>query len=159
MSSTDPLLQLEYHRQFTHSLVFILRRPLCAIAFWLVRRHMSFKAIWLRHLLATQRSLLDAALPTGHYSGRFLIRGLRGIPFQSWTRCLHPLLGFVIAAELKIPVHEPPWHGLGSLLSIDRYDSKNELSLPLKHLQSREDTPAVVSVKPSFGNLLLENSL
>ena len=33
-SSTDPLLQLEYHRQFTHSLIFIpFGAALCAAAF------------------------------------------------------------------------------------------------------------------------------
>ena len=34
-SSTDPLLQLEYHRQFTHSLIFVpFGAALCALAFW-----------------------------------------------------------------------------------------------------------------------------
>ena len=46
-SSTDPLLQLEYHRQFTHSLMFIpIGAAICAVVFWsFVRRHMNFRAI------------------------------------------------------------------------------------------------------------------
>ena len=51
-SPTDPLLQLEYHRQFTHSLLFIpIGALVCAVAFWpFVRHHMSFKPIWLAAL-------------------------------------------------------------------------------------------------------------
>ncbi|NCG05712.1 MAG: metal-dependent hydrolase, partial [Gammaproteobacteria bacterium] len=67
-SSTDPLLQLEYHRQFTHSLVFIpIGALVCAVAFWpLVRRHMSFKAVWFTALVGyATHGLLDACTTYG----------------------------------------------------------------------------------------------
>ena len=47
-SSTDPVLFLEYHRQFTHSLFFIPFGALIVAApiFLLVRKHLSFKTTY-----------------------------------------------------------------------------------------------------------------
>ena len=67
-SATDPLLSLEYHRQFTHSLIFIpLGAALCALAFWpFVRRHMSYQQVWLVALVGyATHGLLDACTTYG----------------------------------------------------------------------------------------------
>ena len=67
-SSKDPLLQLEYHRQFTHSLIFIpLGAALCALVFWpFVHRSMSFKAVWITALAGyATHGLLDACTTYG----------------------------------------------------------------------------------------------
>ena len=67
-SSTDPLLFLEYHRQFTHSLIFIpIGAALCALAFWpFLRRTWSFRTIWLVALLGYgTHGLLDACTTYG----------------------------------------------------------------------------------------------
>src|SRR5574340_1451650 len=70
-SSTDPLLVLEYHRQFTHSLVFI---PFGALlvslilwpAFKLSGRLLGFRRIYLYALLGCATSgLLDACTSYG----------------------------------------------------------------------------------------------
>ena len=50
-SSTDPLLSLEYHRQFTHSIVFIpFGGLICAVFLYLLFKKISpfnFKKTWL----------------------------------------------------------------------------------------------------------------
>ena len=48
-SSTDPLLALEYHRQFTHSLLFVpIGALLCAAMLYpIVRKQLSFRKVWL----------------------------------------------------------------------------------------------------------------
>ena len=67
-SSTDPLLSLEYHRQFTHSLIFIpFGAALCALVFWpFVRRHLNFQQVWFIALLGyATHGLLDACTTYG----------------------------------------------------------------------------------------------
>ena len=69
-SSTDPLLFLEYHRQFTHSLVFIpVGGLLCGLVLhWLVgrRRGLSFRQSWLFCTLGyATHALLDACTTYG----------------------------------------------------------------------------------------------
>ena len=53
-SDTDPLLFLEFHRQFTHSLIFIpIGALLCSVVFWpLVRHRLGFFQVWMIALLA-----------------------------------------------------------------------------------------------------------
>ena len=68
-SDTDHLLALEYHRQFTHSLVFIpLGALLCAVLFYalLFRRRMPFKRTYLFCLIGyATHALLDACTTYG----------------------------------------------------------------------------------------------
>ena len=67
-SPTDPLLALEYHRQFTHSLLFIpIGGLLCALAlFWLVRKRVSFAATYAYCCLGyATHGLLDACTSYG----------------------------------------------------------------------------------------------
>jgi inner membrane protein len=74
-SSNDPLLALEYHRQFTHSLFFIpFGSLICAIVFRLVLfwwsafrdKEISFLQLWLYCLFAfASHGLLDACTTYG----------------------------------------------------------------------------------------------
>ena len=68
-SDTDHLLALEYHRQFTHALVFIpLGALLCAMIFYalLLRRRMSFSRTYLYCLIGyATHALLDACTTYG----------------------------------------------------------------------------------------------
>ena len=71
-SSTDPLLFLEYHRQFTHSLVFIpVGGLLCGLVLhWLLgrRRGLTFRQSWLYCTLGyATHALLDACTTYGQY--------------------------------------------------------------------------------------------
>ena len=69
-SSSDPLLFLEYHRQFTHSLVFIpVGGLLCALllhSFYGRRRGLAFRQSWLFCTLGyATHALLDACTTYG----------------------------------------------------------------------------------------------
>ena len=67
-SSTDPVLFLEYHRQFTHSLFFIPFGALivAALIFPLVRKHLSFKTTYAASFFGyATHGLLDACTSYG----------------------------------------------------------------------------------------------
>lgn len=67
-SDLDPLLFLEYHRQFTHSLVFIpFGALLCALVFYpFAKKKLSFKQIYFFSFLAyATHGLLDACTSYG----------------------------------------------------------------------------------------------
>ena len=69
-SSTDPLLVLEYHRQFTHSLLFIpFGALICSLVFYPLianRWHLGFKAIYLWSFLGfATHGLLDGCTSYG----------------------------------------------------------------------------------------------
>ena len=161
-SSTDPLLQLEYHRQFTHSLIFIpVGALLCAIAFWpFMRRHMSFRAIWLTALAGyATHALLDACTTYGTlllwpFSDARIAWNTISVIDPVFTL---PLLGFVIAAGVKksqfIGRLGMAWVAL--YLSIGVIQEERAMAAGEALAADRGHAPAVVSAKPSFGNLLL----
>ena len=67
-SSTDPLLYLEFHRQFTHSLIFIpIGAGLCAMLLYgLLRNSLSFRETFLACALGyATHGLLDACTSYG----------------------------------------------------------------------------------------------
>ncbi len=67
-SAGDPILFLEFHRQFTHSLIFIpLGALLCALVFYpFARNNLTFSQIYLFSFLAyATHSLLDACTSYG----------------------------------------------------------------------------------------------
>ncbi len=66
--ASDPLLNLEFHRQFSHSLVFIPVGALIASAliWWLVKKQLSFKETYFYSLVAYGSACLsDAATSYG----------------------------------------------------------------------------------------------
>ena len=67
-SDIDPLLALEYHRQFTHSLFFVpVGALICACVFYpLVRQRLTFKRVWFFAALGYgTHGLLDACTTYG----------------------------------------------------------------------------------------------
>ena len=161
-SSTDPLLQLEYHRQFTHSLIFIpLGALLCAIAFWpFVRRHMSFRAIWLTAFTGyATHGLLDACTTYGTlllwpFSDARIAWNTISVVDPLFTL---PLLGFVIAAGVKKsqPIGRLGMAWVALYVSIGVVQEERAMVAGEALVAQRGHAPAVVSAKPSFGNLLL----
>lgn len=161
-SSTDPLLQLEYHRQFTHSLVFIpIGALVCAVAFWpLVRRHMSFKAVWFTALVGyATHGLLDACTTYGTlllwpFSDARIAWNTISVVDPLFTL---PLLGFAITAAVRksqlIGRLGMAW--VAFYLSIGVIQEERALAAGEALAAQRGHAPAIVSAKPSFGNLLL----
>ena len=92
-SSTDPLLFLEYHRQFTHSLMFVpFGGLICAAVLHFVigrRRGLSFRQTWLFCTLGyATHALLDACTTYGTMLFCLLAtRGLPGIRFLLLIHC------------------------------------------------------------------------
>ena len=161
-SPTDPLLQLEYHRQFTHSLVFIpIGAIVCAVAFWpFVRRHMSFKAVWFTALVGyATHGLLDACTTYGTlllwpFSDARIAWNTISVVDPLFTL---PLLGFAITAAVRksqlIGRLGMAW--VAFYLSIGVIQEERALAAGEALAAQRGHAPAIVSAKPSFGNLLL----
>ncbi len=161
-SSTDPLLQLEYHRKFTHSLVFIpIGAIVCAVAFWpFVRRHMSFKAVWFTALVGyATHGLLDACTTYGTlllwpFSDARIAWNTISVVDPLFTL---PLLGFAITAAVRksqlIGRLGMAW--VAFYLSIGVIQEERALAAGEALAAQRGHAPAIVSAKPSFGNLLL----
>ncbi len=161
-SSTDPLLQLEYHRQFTHSLIFIpIGAIVCAVAFWpFVRRHMSFKAVWFTALVGyATHGLLDACTTYGTlllwpFSDARIAWNTISVVDPLFTL---PLLGFAITAAVRksqlIGRLGMAW--VAFYLSIGVIQEERALAAGEALAAQRGHAPAIVSAKPSFGNLLL----
>ena len=161
-SATDPLLSLEYHRQFTHSLIFIpLGAALCAFVFWpFVRRHMSYRQVWLVALVGyATHGLLDACTTYGTmllwpFSDARIAWSNISVVDPLFTL---PLLAAVVLAGINqsaITARLGMVWGLMylafGLVQQDRATTAGEALAA-----SRGHDRVAVSSKPSFGNILL----
>jgi len=161
-SSTDPLLQLEYHRQFTHSLIFIpFGAALCALAFWpFLRRHMSYPQVWLIALLGYgTHGLLDACTTYGTlllwpFSDARIAWNTISVVDPLFTL---PLLGFVVAAAVRKSTVAArcgaAW--VVCYLTLGVIQEERAANAGATLAESRGHSHVTVSAKPSFGNLLL----
>jgi inner membrane protein len=163
-SRTDPLLFLEYHRQFTHSLVFIpFGAGLVALAIWALlgrRRGWSIATLYLFCLLGyATHALLDACTTYGTqlfwpFSDRRFAWNSVSIIDPLLTL---PLLTLVIASRWA----RRRWPAILGLTWVLIYLCLGVLARDLAQLQGqriaseRGHTPLAVEAKPSFANLLL----
>ena len=171
-SSTDPLLYLEYHRQFTHALVFIpVGGLVSALVFYGILRGvrhkaarrqtgLSFRAIWLFCTLGYgTHGLLDAFTSYGT---------MLWWPFSSVRVAFNfisvidplftlPVLVLVVLAALR----RQRWFAIAALLWAGLYlgtgmvqrNAAMEMGETLA--TSRGHTPLRLDAKPSFGNILI----
>jgi len=163
-SDTDPLMYLQYHRQFTHSLIFIpVGSFICALVFYfaLARRwQLSFKLTYLFCFLGyATHGLLDACTSYGTqllwpFSDQRFAWNTISIVDPLFTL---PLLALVITGVVR---RNPQfgklalgwvviYHGLGIFQHQRVAGIGHELAAQRGH------TPIRLEVKPSFGNLLL----
>lgn len=161
-SPTDPLLQLEYHRQFTHSLIFIpFGAALCALAFWpFLKGHMSYRQIWLIAALGyATHGLLDACTTYGTlllwpFSDARIAWNTISVVDPFFTL---PLLLFVVLAATKGSALAArcgaAW--VAFYLSLGAVQEERAATAGSALAESRGHVNATVSAKPSFGNLLL----
>lgn len=161
-SPTDPVLFLEYHRQFTHSLVFIPFGALfiAALTFPMVRKSLSFKTTYVASFLGyATHGLLDACTSYGT---------LLFWPFSNeritWNNIsiVDPL--FTIPAIILVLVaintnrRRFSFFAVGwivSYLSLGFVQYERALSSAYHLAQSRGHNAERVTLKPSFGNLIL----
>lgn len=161
-SSTDPLLYLEFHRQFSHSLIFIpIGAGLCALLLQpVLRRWLSFKEIWLACLLGfATHGLLDAC--TSYGTQLFW-------PFSdarvawSWISVVDPVFSgplflFVVLAAL----HRNRGFAVAGLcwalvyLALGAVQHQRATDAVMTLASERGHTVERMAAKPAFANLIL----
>ena len=163
-SEHDPLLFLEYHRQFTHALIFIpiggtLCAALCHLLFarWL---GMQFRQTWLYCTAGyATHALLDACTSYGTqlfwpFSNMRVAWSTMSIIDPLFTL---PLLSFVVlAAVLKKKLYSVLalcW--LVFYMSFGIVQRERAQAAGLEIAQSRGHNPVQLEAKPGFGNQLL----
>ncbi len=167
-SSTDSLLFLEYHRQFSHSLVFI---PVggflvAALLFLLFRKRLEagFGRLWLFCALGYgTHGLLDAATSYGtrllwpfddtrfSFSIISIVDPLFTVPVLFFV-----ILGFV-RKRGRWGVVALLWAVCYLGLGVSQHFSARDMALRLAADRGHE--PTRLEVKPSFGNLLIWRSI
>jgi len=163
-SSTDPLLVLEYHRQFTHSLLFIpFGALICALVFYPLtanRWRLSFKSIYLWSLLGfATHGLLDGCTSYG----TLLLWPITDHRF-SWDiiSVIDPLFTLPLLALILLSSTLKSRHYLygaliwGALyLSIGFIQHERALDIGRQIATERGHQPLRLEAKPSFANLAI----
>ena len=161
-SSTDPLLQLEYHRQFTHSLIFIpFGAALCALVFWpFVRSHLSYRQVWFIALLGYgTHGLLDACTTYGTlllwpFSDARIAWNTISVIDPLFTL---PLLFLVVVAAVRKSAFAARFGAAWVVfyLGLGGIQEERAAAAAKTQAEHRGHVGALISAKPSFGNLLL----
>lgn len=163
-SSTDPLLFLEYHRQFTHSLIFIpFGGLICALVLHALigrRRGLSFRQTWLFCTLGyATHALLDACTTYGTmllwpfsdvriaWNTISIIDPLFTIPI---------LIGVLLSAWRRTPLFARlavVW-AVG-YMALGLWQRNEAMIMGYDIASNRGHTPMRLEAKPSFGNILV----
>ncbi len=161
-SSSDPLLFLEYHRQFTHSLIFIpLGALLCSVvARPLIRHTISNRSIYGFCLLGYgSHGLLDACTSYGTqllWPFSDLRIAWNNVSVVDPLFTLPLLIGVAIAAIRRSPRiarFAATWAMAYLLLGVAQRERAEQLGGELA--ASRGHVPSKLVAKPAFGSLLL----
>jgi len=167
-SNSDPLLFLEFHRQFTHSLIFIpIGGTICSLVFYFLiskRFKINFKDTWIYSTLGySTHGILDACTSYGT---------LLLWPFSqtriAWNNVsiidpllTIPLLILIILAIIKqkknFSIIALVW--VISYLLLGVYQKNEALKIGKIIAKNRGHDLIRIDVKPSIGNLLLWKSI
>lgn len=168
-SDADPLLVLEYHRQFTHSLVFIPAGALLVSlllwpAFRAFRHPLGFRRVYLYALLGCATSgLLDACTSYGTH----LLWPFTGERIAwSIVPIFDPLFSLILGAALLLGLRWretlPAHIGLllaAAYLSFGWLQHQRAESAMRATVAQRGHEAEKLTVKPTMGNLLLWRSI
>ena len=165
-SSTDPILSLEYHRQFSHSLFFIPFGALIValLIFPFVKKSMDLKTVYIASFLGyATHGLLDACTSYGT---------LLFWPFSNervtWNNIsiVDPLFTIpaliLVVASIKTKKRIYSFFSIGWIifyLSLGFVQYERALSTANYLAESRGHNPERLTLKPSFGNLILWKSI
>jgi len=163
-SHSDPLMFLEYHRQFTHSLIFIpVGGLLCALVLhWILGRRWRLK-YWQTILFCTLGYATHALLDTATSFGTMLFWPVSDERF-SWSivSVVDPLFTIPVAILVILSgVRRKPvlarvalgWAGV--YLAVGALQHQAARSTGQELAASRGHDPIRLEVKPSFGNILV----
>ncbi|MFT4629524.1 MAG: inner membrane protein [Arenicella sp.] len=162
-SDVDPLLALEYHRQFTHSLIFIpVGALICAwlLRLLLFRRTLTFKDAYLYCFAGyATHAVLDACTTYGTqlfwpFSNDRVAWNNVSVVDPLFTV---PLMFLVLLAVFR---RSRLWAILStvyafSYLGVGVLQNHRVLDIALQIAQSRGHVPLNLGVKPSFANLIV----
>ena len=168
-SDSDPLLALEFHRQFTHSLLFIpLGSAVCAFIFyslfirtaWISDPLLTFKRIWLYCALGYgSHGLLDTYTTYGTQllwplSNARAAWNIISIIDPLFTL---PLLALILTAVLRknktFSYLALAWFIIYSVIGVVQRERAESIGLALA--ESRGHAHVQLAAKPSFANLLV----
>ena len=165
-SPTDPILFLEYHRQFTHSLFFIPFGSLIValILFPFVKSSMSMKTVYYASLLGyATHGLLDSCTSYGTqlfwpFSNERVTWNNISIVDALFT--IPVVILVVIAIKTKKKIFS--FFSIGWIifyLSLGFIQYERALLAAVELAQVRGHSPERLTLKPSFGNLILWKSI
>ena len=165
-SSTDPILSLEYHRQFSHSLFFIPFGALIValLIFPLVKKSMNLKTVYIASFLGyATHGLLDACTSYGTllfwpFSNERVTWNNISIIDPLFT--IPALILAVTAIKTKKRIFS--FFSIGWIifyLSLGLVQYERALSAANDLAESRGHHPERLTLKPSFGNLILWKSI
>ena len=165
-SSDDPILFLEYHRQFTHSLFFIPFGSLIValMLFPFVKSSMSIKTVYYASLLGyATHGLLDACTSYGTqlfwpFSNERVTWNNISIVDPLFT--IPVVILVVIAIKTKKKIFS--FFSIGWIifyLSLGFIQYERALLAAVELAQMRGHSPERLTLKPSFGNLILWKSI
>ena len=165
-SSTDPILSLEYHRQFTHSLFFIPFGALIVtlVIFPLVKKTLSLKNVYVASFFGyATHGLLDACTSYGTllfwpFSNERVTWNNISVVDPIFTI---PILIFaataIITRKMLLSFFAIGWLTFYLLLGFVQYERALLVANDLAY--SRGHSPERLTLKPSFGNLILWKSI
>ena len=165
-SSTDPILSLEYHRQFTHSLFFIPFGALMValVIFPLVKRSLSLKTVYLASLIGyATHGLLDACTSYGTllfwpFSNERVTWNNISIVDPLFTIPVLIFIGTAIKTRKRLfSYFAMGW--VAFYLSLGFVQYERALSVANELAYSRGHNPERLTLKPTFGNLILWKSI
>jgi len=165
-SSNDPILFLEYHRQFTHSLFFIPFGSLiiALLIFPLVKDSMSFKTVYVASFLGyATHGLLDACTSYGTqlfwpFSNERVTWNNISIVDPIFTIPVVILVALAITKKKRIfSFFAIGW--IAFYLSLGFVQYERALSAAIELADSRGHNAERLTLKPSFGNLILWKSI
>ena len=165
-SSTDPMLSLEYHRQFTHSLFFIPFGALIVtlVIFPLVKKSLSLETVYVASVFGyTTHGLLDACTSYGTllfwpFSNERVTWNNISVVDPIFTIPVLVLVATaIITRKLLFSFFAIGWMTFYLLLGFVQYERAFLVANDLAH--SRGHTPERLTLKPSFGNLILWKSI
>ena len=165
-SSTDPILFLEYHRQFTHALLFIPFGSLIValLIFQLVKNSMRFRTVYFASLLGyATHGLLDACTSYGTqlfwpFSNERVTWNNISIVDPLFTIPALILIGIAIKMKKKVfGFFSIAW--IAFYLSLGFVQYERALTAANQLANERGHNPERLTLKPSFGNLILWKSI
>jgi inner membrane protein len=165
-SENDPILFLEYHRQFSHSLFFIPFGALIIslLIFPLVKKSISLKKVYLASFLGyATHGLLDACTSYGTllfwpFSNERITWNTISIVDPLFTIPVLILTGIAIVTRKRIfSFFTIGW--IVFYLSLGFIQYERALSASIKLAESRGHGVERMTLRPSFGNLILWKSI